>query len=136
MEDDPAVAREVLAADDGRTYIDLFCGSGTVLLGHSNPVIVAALQEQLGCVWNTGTFATSARADAQAQIEWFFPASLTLAGLYSTGMEAAEFALRPHVVAECARTHGPDDERTKDVARDQVVVVNKLVAIGNQQVGR
>lgn len=41
-------SNELLTTDTGETYIDLFCGSGAVLLGHSNPVILAGLQEQLG----------------------------------------------------------------------------------------
>lgn len=87
-------ANELVITEDGNTYIDLFCGSGTVLLGHGNPAIVAALQEQLDRVWNIGILATQVRADAQAQIESFFPSTHTLACLYSTGMEAAEFAVR------------------------------------------
>src|SRR3954469_14303229 len=77
---------------DGRTCIDLFCGSGTGLLGHSHPAITAALTRQLGSVWNIGILPTGIRTDAQAAIESFFPSTHTLACLYSTAREAAEFA--------------------------------------------
>jgi 4-aminobutyrate aminotransferase-like enzyme len=87
-------ANERVTLADGRTCIDLFCGSGTVLLGHSHPAITAALTAQLGRVWNIGLLPTAIRTDAQAAIESFFPATHALACLYATGMEAAEFAMR------------------------------------------
>lgn len=84
---------EVFSAD-GRRFIDLFCGAGTALLGHVNPRIEAALSEQLKKVWITGTLKTEVADDARRSIEEFFPDSHRVVGLYSTGMEAAEFALR------------------------------------------
>ncbi len=87
-------SNEILTTESGETYVDLFCGSGTVFLGHNNPAILAGLRDQLDRVWNTGILPTAIRTEAQAQVESFFPSSHTLAGLYSTGMEAAEFALR------------------------------------------
>lgn len=45
-------------------------------------------------MWLTGAVETPVLAEARAAIESFFPPSHGLAALYSTGMEAAEFALR------------------------------------------
>lgn len=87
-------ANDLLFTEDGQTYIDLFCGSGTVFLGHAHPEITAAVQDQLGSVWITGTVPTRVRSEAETLVERFFPSTHRLAGLYSTGMEAAEFALR------------------------------------------
>jgi len=85
---------DLLFSDDGTSYIDLLCGCGAVLLGHRHPAIVSKLREQLESVWITGAVPTRAQSEAQAEVEGFFPPSHQLAGLYSTGMEAAEFALR------------------------------------------
>lgn len=89
-----SASNDLLIAADGHTYIDVFCGAGSVLMGHVNPAITAALQTQLNQVWITGVAPTNIRAEAQAVVESFFPSSHYLAALYSTGMEAAEFALR------------------------------------------
>lgn len=85
---------DVLITEDGSRYIDLFCGSGTVFLGHANPAIAEAIEQQLRKVWITGALQTEVREQAAHLVESFFPARYRLAGLYSTGMEAAEFALR------------------------------------------
>src|SRR5690349_22551551 len=87
-------ANELLYSASGERYIDLFTGSGTVLLGHAHPAIAAAIGEQLTRVWNTGLLRTPVRDEATAAIESFFEPSYHLAALYSTGMEAAEFAIR------------------------------------------
>ena len=79
---------------DGNEYIDYLGSWGPLVLGHSHPVICAALEQQLGKVWSTGRMATRVAEQAQAMIETFFPATHGVAVLYSTGMEAAEFALR------------------------------------------
>lgn len=85
---------DVLVTENQARYIDMFCGSGTVFLGHVNPAIVRAIDEQLRRVWITGALQTSVRAEAGQLVESFFPSDYRLAGFYSTGMEAAEFALR------------------------------------------
>jgi acetylornithine/succinyldiaminopimelate/putrescine aminotransferase len=78
----------------GRSYIDLFTAHGTTWLGHGNREITAALVKQLGNVWISGSLETTVAAEAKGLVETFFPASHQLAGFYSTGMEAAEFAIR------------------------------------------
>ncbi len=85
---------DVLVADDGRRYIDLFSAHGSALLGHSNPGISDAIAEQLRRVWITGGLETAAGGEAKTSVEEWFPPSHRLAALYSTGMEAAEFAIR------------------------------------------
>jgi acetylornithine/succinyldiaminopimelate/putrescine aminotransferase len=87
-------ANDVLFADDGATYIDLFTAHGTTFLGHAEPHLAARIGEQLQNVWLTGGLETPIAVQARTQIEAWFPASHGVAGLYSTGMEAAEFALR------------------------------------------
>jgi len=79
---------------EGRRYIDLFCGCGTVLLGHVDPTITEALHRQLDNVWITGAVPTETRVAAGEMVTSYFPGTHRLAGFYSTGMEAAEFALR------------------------------------------
>jgi acetylornithine/succinyldiaminopimelate/putrescine aminotransferase len=90
---------DVLYMEDGHRCIDLFSGHGSVWLGHGNREIVERVGEQLKGAWNTGGLPTVAGADAAELIESFFPGSHYAAALYSTGMEAAEFAIRVARVA-------------------------------------
>lgn len=85
---------DLLITQDGRRLIDMFCGGGTVFLGHANAEINACLKNQLEKVWNTGVLKNPARSEGIRQIESFFPDHYAVAGLYSTGMEVAEFAMR------------------------------------------
>jgi acetylornithine/succinyldiaminopimelate/putrescine aminotransferase len=85
----------------GRAYIDLFSAHGAAWLGHANPVVGEAIAHQLRQIWNTGAISTPIREQAQAAVEAYFPSSHRLAGFYSTGMEAAEFALRMARVLTC-----------------------------------
>lgn len=87
-------ANDLLFTEDGKPYIDLLSGSGTAFLGHANPAIARTLKEQLDALWNTGAVPTRLGSEAGAAVEEFFPPSHRLAMLYSTGMEAVEFALR------------------------------------------
>jgi acetylornithine/succinyldiaminopimelate/putrescine aminotransferase len=107
-------ANDLLFAQDGQRYIDLFTAHGTVFLGHARAEIARALQSQLDAVWITGGLETPACDRARAEIEALFPPSHGLAALYSTGMEAAEFAMRlaraatqrPGVVGFADSMHG------------------------------
>ncbi|HVU02556.1 MAG TPA: aminotransferase class III-fold pyridoxal phosphate-dependent enzyme [Polyangiaceae bacterium] len=83
----------VFDAED-RPYIDLFGGNGAAFLGHVNPVVRDAVRAQLDRIWIAGALPTPSRLEAASILETFFPASYRCAGLYSTGMEAAEFAMR------------------------------------------
>jgi acetylornithine/LysW-gamma-L-lysine aminotransferase len=85
---------DLLFDEQNRDLIDLFSGNGTVWLGHANRRINARLAHQLDQVWITGGLDTVVRGEAVAAIERFIPRSHTVAALYSTGMEASEFAIR------------------------------------------
>lgn len=87
-------ANDLIFDEDGRRYIDLFTSHGTAWLGHVNPAVIAAVAAQLDKVWMTGVIETSIRAEARQLINSFFPPTHEVVALYSTGMEAAEFALR------------------------------------------
>jgi acetylornithine/succinyldiaminopimelate/putrescine aminotransferase len=85
---------DLLHAEDGRSYIDLFSAHGAVFLGHAEPTIARAIAQQLDRIWLAGGLDTPLAPLAKHAVESFFPGDYALAGLYSTGMEAAEFALR------------------------------------------
>jgi acetylornithine/succinyldiaminopimelate/putrescine aminotransferase len=87
-------ANDLLFTEDGQKYIDLMNGSGTVFLGHANPTIARKIAEQLNVLWNTGAIPTRIVGEARQAVDKFFPQSHRLAILYSTGMEAVEFAIR------------------------------------------
>ncbi|RYF39412.1 MAG: aminotransferase class III-fold pyridoxal phosphate-dependent enzyme [Comamonadaceae bacterium] len=79
---------------DGREWIDLVTGYGAVFLGHSHPQVTQALQWQAGRLIACGRYPT-ARFDAvEALLATVLPAGLRLGGFASSGMEAAEFAMR------------------------------------------
>jgi len=83
-----------LVNDDGSSHIDLFAANGTLLLGHCHPAVVKVMAEQNEKVWITGRLDTDVRRKATQLVEDVIPDWLRVAGFYSTGMEAAEFALR------------------------------------------
>lgn len=85
---------DTLITDDGRRYIDMFSAHGATWLGHGNRAITARIAAQLERVLVTGALETTVSAEARTMVESFFPVSHGLAELYSTGMEAAEFAIR------------------------------------------
>src|SRR6266581_54933 len=93
---------DILFAENGRSYIDFFSAHGTTWLGHCNKGIAARIAEQLANVWITGGLETAVHIEAKAIVESFFPSSHELVALYSTAMEAAEFALRIARVAKKA----------------------------------
>jgi len=65
-------ANDLLFTEDGKQYIDLLSGSGTVFLGHANPAIARAGALQLCALWGTGgartRVANEARASAAASV--------------------------------------------------------------------
>ena len=85
---------DLLYAEDGQCYVDLFSAHGAVFLGHAEPSIARAIAQQLERIWLAGGLDTPLTSVARSAVESFFPGDFALAGLYSTGMEAAEFALR------------------------------------------
>jgi 4-aminobutyrate aminotransferase-like enzyme len=89
-----SASNDILVDTDGRRYLDLMSANGAAMLGHTHPAVVAAVARQLDRVWLTGAAPTPPLIEATAELESWFPPAYRLAGLYSTGMEAAEFALR------------------------------------------
>ena len=85
---------DLLHDAEGRSYVDLFSAHGAAWLGHRPPTVEARLRAQLADVWLVGRLPTPALEEAHARIAALFPAGHALCALYSTGMEAAEFALR------------------------------------------
>jgi acetylornithine/succinyldiaminopimelate/putrescine aminotransferase len=85
---------DLLFDEAGHSYIDLFSAHGTAWLGHVPQQVAAAVAEQLRAAWNIGGLGSALAARARALVDSFFPASHGLRALYSTGMEAAEFAIR------------------------------------------
>lgn len=85
---------DILITDTGNRCIDMFTAHGSAWLGHSNREIASQIGEQMKQVWITGGLETSAYNQAKSMVDSFFPSTHELVGLYSTGMEAAEFAIR------------------------------------------
>ena len=83
-----------LIDSDGREYFDLSMGYGAVWLGHNNPLVREALVTQLDRYAAPGYFSTRAHQAAEQAIARFIPDTHFLGGIYSTGMEAVETALR------------------------------------------
>jgi acetylornithine/succinyldiaminopimelate/putrescine aminotransferase len=79
---------------DGRALLDLATGFGAAFLGHAQPDITAKLREQAGRLLSCGRQPTEGQPRVEALLSALLPPGLRPAGLYSTGMEVAEFALR------------------------------------------
>jgi 4-aminobutyrate aminotransferase-like enzyme len=79
---------------DGRKLLDLAMGFGSVFLGHAHPAVTASVQRQVAGLWNCSRIATPGQARIDALLSELLPRGMRPAGLYSTGMEAAEFAMR------------------------------------------
>lgn len=79
---------------DGRRLVDLSMGFGAAFLGHAHPAVAECVRRQAGALWSSGRLATPARERVEGMLAAILPAGMRLAGLCSTGMEAAEFALR------------------------------------------
>jgi 4-aminobutyrate aminotransferase-like enzyme len=83
---------------DGNTYLDFIGGINVNALGHSHPVFVKALQDQVAKV-SVGSFTSRARVELAERLAEHPPApGLHRLQLYSGGAEAVESALR---LAKC-----------------------------------
>ena len=83
-----------VTAVDGETLLDLAMGFGSVFLGHAHPLVTASVQEQAARLWNCSRLGVPGQARVDALLSSLLPPGLQPTGLYSTGMEAAEFAMR------------------------------------------
>jgi len=81
--------------DDGREYIDCVAGHGVALVGHCNPVVVAAIHRQASrLITCSGAFANDVRAELLEELVRITPGSLRRAFLCNSGTEAVEAALK------------------------------------------
>jgi 4-aminobutyrate aminotransferase / (S)-3-amino-2-methylpropionate transaminase / 5-aminovalerate transaminase len=85
---------------DGNTFLDLIGGIAVNALGHSHPVYVKALQEQVAKA-SVGALTSEARVQLCERLAARTPKGLHRLQLYSSGAEAVESALR---LAKC-HTH-------------------------------
>jgi acetylornithine/succinyldiaminopimelate/putrescine aminotransferase len=83
-----------LLDDQGRELVDLCAGYGSVWLGHDHPGVRRALAAQLEAYAAPGYLPFEALGHAHAALQPFLPAGHFIGGIYSTGMEAVETALR------------------------------------------
>ncbi|RZJ14348.1 MAG: aminotransferase class III-fold pyridoxal phosphate-dependent enzyme, partial [Haliea sp.] len=79
---------------EGREWIDLVMGFGATFLGHSHPGVTEALRRQAARLLSCGRYPTEGDAAVEALQAAALPDGLRPAGLASSGMEAAEFAMR------------------------------------------
>lgn len=85
---------DTLLDTEGRGYLDLFSANGTAWLGHAPPAVAQAITAQLQRAWTTGALPTAQLLDARRALDGWFPAGFATLGLYSTGAEVTEVALR------------------------------------------
>jgi len=85
---------DILVDAAGREYVDLFSANGTAWLGHANPAVADAIASQSATLAIAGGAGTAVLEQAGAALESVAGGKLRFAALYSTGMEAAEFAIR------------------------------------------
>jgi acetylornithine/N-succinyldiaminopimelate aminotransferase len=83
--------------ENGRAYLDFTSGWGVTCLGHSHPVIVAAIQKQAGLLMqnpNSGFTYSPARSRLLALLLQVLPAGLTRMFFANSGAEANDLALK------------------------------------------
>jgi acetylornithine/succinyldiaminopimelate/putrescine aminotransferase len=78
----------------GREYLDLCAGYGSIWLGHAHAGVNRALAAQLDTYAAPGYLPFDRLEAAHDALGPYLPASHRVGGLYSTGMEAVEVALR------------------------------------------
>ncbi|WP_137287684.1 aspartate aminotransferase family protein [Halorussus salinisoli] len=61
---------------DGNTFLDFFAGIGVLNVGHSNPYVLEAAQEQLGTLAHTVDFPTEVRMNLIEKLNEIAPGSL------------------------------------------------------------
>ena len=85
---------EWLEDGSGRRLLDLCAGYGSIWLGHRHPAVEGALTRQLQAYAAPGYLPFEALEQARAALSRFIPEGHFVGGIYSTGMEAMETALR------------------------------------------
>lgn len=83
---------------DGNVYLDFYAGIGVLNVGHSNPYVVAAAQEQLGKLVHTIDFPTEARVQLLEKLNEIAPVDLKDANRTMfggpTGSDALEASMK------------------------------------------
>jgi 4-aminobutyrate aminotransferase/4-aminobutyrate aminotransferase/(S)-3-amino-2-methylpropionate transaminase len=79
---------------DGNRYIDITHGHMSAALGHANPEVIAAVQNQIGQVMHLRNNPTEIRAQLMEKLASITPEDLNLFAFYSSGTEAAEACMR------------------------------------------
>ena len=103
--------------DKGAQYLDFTAGWGVTSLGHSHPVLVAAIQEQAGKLMqnpNSGFTYSPVRARLLTLLQQVLPEGLTRVFFANSGAEANDAAVklarkvtgRPQVIAVAGSFHG------------------------------
>ena len=85
---------EWLEDASGQRVLDLCAGYGSIWLGHRHPAVQDALTTQLQAYAAPGYLPFQALEHAHAALARFIPDGHFVGGIYSTGMEAVETALR------------------------------------------
>ena len=86
-----------LYGPNGERYIDFISGIGVSNLGHGQPTIIAAIQEQVAKhlhVMVYGEFVQSAQTQAAAKLTALLPSSLDCCYFVNSGAEAIEAAMK------------------------------------------
>jgi acetylornithine/succinyldiaminopimelate/putrescine aminotransferase len=86
-----------LYGPNGERYIDFISGIGVSNLGHGQPTIIAAIQEQVAKhlhVMVYGEFVQSAQTKAAAKLTALLPSSLDCCYFVNSGAEAIEAAMK------------------------------------------
>jgi len=86
-----------LYGSNGERYIDFISGIGVSNLGHGQPTILAAIQEQVAKhlhVMVYGEFVQSAQTQAAAKLTALLPSSLDCCYFVNSGAEAIEAAMK------------------------------------------
>ncbi len=86
---------------DGNRYIDLTAAFGVASVGHSNPVVAAAIAEQAATLMHGmgDVHPTPERTALLERLARILPSGLSKAFLATTGSEAVEAALKTAVIA-------------------------------------
>lgn len=85
---------DLLHTEDGRTLIDVVTSTGAVFLGHANAAVNRHVVDQMARVSSSWTAAMEVQDRCKEQVAGHVGEDLRLHSLYSSGMEAAEVALR------------------------------------------
>lgn len=89
-----SASNDLLWTDTGVQLVDLFSAYGTNWLGHGHHAVLAAMQAALSQPWSLGGLRHPMTARVEAALQRLCPPGMRSAGLYSTGMEVVEFAMR------------------------------------------